>query len=189
MKRIVFPALLCIAVLAPSTMLAQEEAVENGRTSLSLRPFGTTTIGVWRQFSPRLELGLEVGASVAQQEGEEEDTEEGRVGVSIEPAAKLYGRGDGDLRPYTAVSLFFTSQEFDYRGDQEDSSTSLGASLGLGLEWTPVERIRIGGHAGVRAGYVHGERTSFPLGVPEVYEIDGWEVATFTSGITFYCSF
>ena len=188
MKRFVCLAMLCTAVFAPGAHAQEEEATERN-TSLSLRPSETVTIGVWRQFSPRLEVGLEAGASVARSEGEEEDSEEGRVTLLLEPTAKFYGAAGGGLRPYTAASIYFTSLEFDYRGDQGDSNTLLGASLGLGLEWSPVERIRIGGHAGVRAGYAHGERTTFVLGTPEVYEIDGWEVATFTSGITFYYTF
>jgi hypothetical protein len=107
---------------------------------------------------------------VAHRKGEEEESGEGRVFLGIEPTAKLYGAPRGDLRPYTAGSLFFTSQEFDFRGDQDDSDTSLGATLGMGLEWSPVERLRIGGHAGVRASYEHGERTTFNLGISGIYE-------------------
>jgi hypothetical protein len=59
----------------------------------------------------------------------------------------------------------------------------------MGLEWSPVERVRIGGHAGRRAAILDGERTRFKLGGPVPYDVHGWQANTFTSGLTFYDSF
>lgn len=189
MKRLVYLAMLCTAVLAPRTALAQDEDGVERRTSLSLRPFNDMTIGVWHQFTPRLELGLQVGGRISEEEGEGDQDGERSAIFSIEPAAKLYGAARGDLRPYTYGSLFFNSQHSDFGDDLEVTTAALGASLGLGLEWSPVERVRIGGHAGVSAAITDGERTTFELGNPVPFDVQGWQANTFTSGITLYYSF
>ena len=184
MKRIVCLAMLCTAVLTPRAALSQEPA-----TSLSLRPFGETTIGLWRRFTPGLEIGLEAGAMKTTTEAEDGQPRDIRTFVTVESTAKLYGRAGGALRPYGAGSLYFSARTFEFNGT-EDNSSGVGASLGAGLEWSPVARIRIGGHAGVRAATIDGEATRYDEGgIPVTVDLQGWEASTFTTGLTFYYSF
>lgn len=101
---------------------------------------------------------------------------------------KVYGGSTGAVRPYGAGSVYFTSRTFGF-SSVEETSNAMGVSLGAGLEWSPVARIRIGGHAGVRAGIIDGETTSYSGGTPAQVELKGWEAGTFTTGLTFYYSF
>ena len=187
MRPLIHLAMLSMAVLAPRNVLCQD--APEPATSLSLRPFGQMTVGVWHRFTPRVELGLELGAAVVEREGEEGGRDESARSASVEAAAKLFGAPRGSLRPYGIGSLSFVAHRIELDDDVQLSSGSLGASLGLGLEWSPGERIRIGGHAGVRAAILDGERTRFEFDNPIAYDVTGWEASTFTTGLTFYYSF
>ena len=189
MKRLVCLAMLCTAVLAPRTALAQEEDAAERNTSLSLRPSSTLTIGVWQRLSPRMEIGIEAGVLAGETEGEDDELQDSRTIASVEPAIKLFGAPGGTLRPYGIGGVFYNLQRFDFGDSQETTASALGAMLGAGLEWSPVARIRIGGHAGLRAAAVDGERTRFDENGPDVYEVSGWEASTFTSGLIVYYSF
>ncbi|WP_420129862.1 outer membrane beta-barrel protein [Longimicrobium sp.] len=189
MKRLVCLAMLCTAVLAPRAAHAQDDA-EARPASLSLRPFGDGAIGVWYRLSPRTELGLEVGGSRSHTETDGGGDEQDATTFTIEPAVKRFGASRNNLQPYAFGSLYFTSQKVDYTSSFETATTLFGTHLGLGLEWTPAARVRIGGHTGVRVAMQNGERTQFDAGGnPFVADVEGWEVGTFTSGLTFYYSF
>lgn len=179
--------MLCTAVLAPRAVLSQEDAAAPA-TSLSLRPFGETTVGVWYRFAPNLEIGLEAGAMKVDTEVEDQGPRDNRSFITIEPIAKLYGSARGALRPYGAGSVYFTSRTFELTSVDE-TSNALGVSLGAGLEWSPVARIRVGGHAGVRAAIIDGETTAYNEGTPLQVPLQGWEATTFTTGLTVYYSF
>lgn len=189
MKRLVYLAMFCTAVLAPRPAHAQDDAEERP-TSVSLRPFGQSSIGVWHRVSPRTELGLEVGGSRAHTETENDGEEQDATTFTIEPAVKLFGASRGTLQPYGFGSLLFSSQRLEYGENFDLTTHALGTQLGMGVEWTPVARVRIGGHAGLRASLQNGERTQFDAGGnPTIVDAEGWEVGTFTSGLTFYYSF
>jgi hypothetical protein len=188
MKRLVFLTMLSIGVMAPCAIAAQDEMPRERATSLSLRPFGETTVGLWHRVSTRLELGLEAGASTREEEAED-DPYQRRDYFTVEPAAKLYGTPRGTLQPYGIASVYAYWQREKYAEDLQAHSSAIGTALGVGLEWSPVARIRIGGHAGVRAAMLDGERVNFEGLGPVRYDVDGWEASTFTSGLTFYYSF
>ncbi|HYR12190.1 MAG TPA: hypothetical protein VEQ60_30670 [Longimicrobium sp.] len=187
MKRFIYGAMLCTAVLAPRAAQAQD--APERPTSLSLSPFGTTTIGVWHWFSPRTEAGLQIGGSFAGREEEEGVAEDRRTTFTIEPAVKLYGASRGDLRPYGAGTVFVNSQKYEYAGPVESETFTYGVSLGGGLEWSPAPRVRIGGHAGVRVARLDGNHTYVDIDTPVERGIEGWEASTFTTGLTVYYSF
>jgi hypothetical protein len=187
MKRFIYGAMLCTAALAPRAAHAQD--APERPTSLSLSPFGTTTIGVWHWFSPRTEAGLQIGGSFADREEDEGVPEESRTAFTIEPAVKLYGASRGDLRPYGAGSVFFNSQQYEYAGPVESETSTYGVSVGGGLEWSPAPRVRVGGHAGVRVARVDGKQTYVEIDTPVERNVEGWEASTFTTGLTVYYSF
>jgi hypothetical protein len=189
MKRLVYLAMLCTAVLAPRTAVSQEEDAPEQTTSLSLRPLGDITIGVWHRFAPNLEIGLEAGAMKTHTDAEDEGRpRDGRTFITVEPIAKLYGSPRGALRPYGAGSVYFTSRKFEF-SNVDETTNALGVSLGAGLEWSPVARVRVGGHAGVRAAIIGGETTSYASGDPLEVDLEGWEASTFTTGLIVYYSF
>lgn len=189
MKRLVCLAMLSTALLAPRAAHAQDDAEERP-TSLSLRPFGDNSIGLWHRLSPRTEVGLEVGGSRTHTDTDNGGDEQDATTFTIEPAIKRFGASSGNLQPYAYGSLFFTSQKLDYTSSFETSTSGFGTHVGMGLEWTPAARVRIGGHAGVRVGTQNGERTQYDAGGnPFEVDVDGWEVGTFTSGLNFYYSF
>jgi hypothetical protein len=189
MKRLVCLAMLCTAVLAPRAAHAQEEDATEAKTSLSMTPFAGPVIGLWHRFTPRLEIGLEAGMTRSNTEAEDEERpRDDRTFITVEPIVKLYGGSTGAVRPYGAGSVYFTSRTFGF-SSVEETSNAMGVSLGAGLEWSPVARIRIGGHAGVRAAVIDDETTSYSGGTPAQVDLQGWEAGTFTTGLTFYYSF
>jgi Autotransporter beta-domain len=189
MKRLVCLTMLCTAVLAPRTAVSQEEDAPQQTTSLSIRPLGDNTIGVWHWFAPNLEIGLEAGAMKSHTDAEDEGRpRDSRSFITVEPTAKLYGSPRGALRPYGEGSVYFTSSKYEF-STVDETSNSLGVSLGAGLEWSPVARVRVGGHAGVRAAIIDGETTSYTTGTPVQVDLEGWEASTFTTGLTIYYSF
>lgn len=186
MMRIALPALLLLGLAVPLAAGAQD--APEPRTSLSLRPFGGTEIGLWHRVSARLELGLQVGAAVSREDGEG-GLERERTEFSVEPAAKFFASPRGALQPYGIASVYYQDVRIRFAENQEDHSSAVGASVGLGMEWSPVARVRIGGHAGLRANLLDTDQTGFSGGGPVVQDLDGWGAGTFTSGLVFYYTF
>jgi hypothetical protein len=176
-------AVLSAALLAPRAASGQD-APERA-TSLSLRPFGQPTIGLWHMVSPRLEIGIEAGGTIGS-ETDAEENEQNQVSFTLAPGVKLYGAGGDDLRPYGFAGAFFNSQHSEVGEFGEISSGALGATAGMGLEWSPAARVRVGGHAGVQAAFVSSERSV----EGEVFdEAELWQASTYTTGLTVYYSF
>src|SRR5687767_5558592 len=116
MKRLVFLTMLSIGVMAPHAAAAQDDTPDERATSLSLRPFGETTVGLWRRVSTRLELGLEAGAATREEEAAG-DPDQRREYFTVKPAAKLYGAPRGALRPYGIASVYAYWQRERYAED------------------------------------------------------------------------
>ncbi|HEY7770090.1 hypothetical protein, partial [Longimicrobium sp.] len=140
-------AVLSAALLAPRAASAQDAPERS--TALSLRPFGQPTIGVWHMVSPRLEVGIEAGATIGSGTDQDEN-EQNLMSFTLAPGVKLFGAGQGDLRPYGFAGAFLASHRSEAGEFGEISSGALGATAGIGLEWSPVARVRVGGHAGVQ---------------------------------------
>jgi hypothetical protein len=176
-------AVLSAVLLAPRAAAGQDAPERS--TSLSLRPFGQPTIGLWHMVSPRLEIGIEAGGTIGSEEDEQEN-EQNQVSLTLAPGVKLYGAGGGDLRPYGFAGAFFNSHQRDVGEFGEFASGGFGATAGIGLEWSPVARVRVGGHAGVQGSFASSERRMEGEGIDEV---DMWQASTYTTGLTVYYSF
>jgi hypothetical protein len=183
--RTTIPALLLAAAALPAAAqdTAPDEAEPGRRTSLSFSPGGTSSVGLWRDLSPRMRVGLEVGGSVGH--GESDQNSSDSYNVVVGPSVKLFS-GEGAIRPYTTVGAYLqrNGQETRHKDTETQftsSQTNLGAEAGLGLEWRPAARVTLGAHAVIQAyhGHYEGEASG-----EEPSEQEGWNVGTFSSAIT-----
>jgi hypothetical protein len=176
-------ALACMLAAAPAA--AQDAAAPvqpAGSTAISLDVGSGYLVGLWRQLSPRTRAGVEVGAAVSRTEGD--DREQDLVNFVVSPTVKLFSGADGALRPYTLVGVYVQGfgqhQDSDGTGPEyANTSTEAGARAGVGLEWMPLSRLAVGGHVGVRGGYLRATQES--NGTEQ--EQTGWSAGTFSSGI------
>jgi hypothetical protein len=178
-------ALACLLAAAPSS--AQDAAAPvqpAGGTAASLEVGGGYVVGLWRQASPRMRAGIEVGTTLSR--AEDNGTEEAFTSFAVRPTVRLFSGAEGAVRPYTLVGAYAegyrrrsASEEFD--AEQVYGTTEVGARIGAGVEWLPVSRLAVGGHVGVRGGYLRDTiRTA--SGAAD-RELDGWSAGTFTSGL------
>lgn len=186
MKPIIpLATLACAVAAAPAAAQAAERA-----TSVSLDLGGGPAIGLWRDVSPRVRAGVEVGTSVSRLAGD--DGEEDFTNVSVQPSVKIFSTGEGDVRPYTLVGLYASrygqrqASSTDPGFENEFRRREVGARLGLGLEWTPLRRVAVGGHVGVGAGYLESRSES---SIGDDHSADGWAFNTLGSGIVLHLFF
>jgi hypothetical protein len=180
-----FVALACALAAAPAA--AQDAPA--GPTSLSLQLGGGYAVGVWRDLSPRMRTGIEVGTSVSRIAGD--GTEEDYTNYTVQPTLKLFSGADGSLRPYAMLGLYAQgygqrAENTDVPAESEFSRREVGARVGVGMEWMPVARVGVGGHVGVGGGYMES-RSGGSFGDDRI--ADGWTAATFSSGIVVHLFF
>lgn len=192
----IFAVLACALAAAPAaaqdSVVVQDAAPQEapaGPTSISLTLDGGGTVGLWRQLSPRVRAGVEVGTSISSSTVEIGELES--TGISVQPSVKIFSSAGGSVRPYTTLGVFagFAKSEADADDnsfDSEISTRSLGANAGVGLEWMPVPRVAIDGHVGVAAGYAK-QRLEHPS--DDTDEAEQWNVGTFNSGIVIHLFF
>lgn len=179
------------AVLAAGTAAAQDADSTATRhpNSLSVQVNSSPTIGLWHRFTPRVEAGVEVFARLQNQHfGADEGGVKSRTtAVGVGPALKLYTAPAGPLQPYVfagaSVQFVTLHNEDPAVGGgtmaTEQNGHSFNGELGLGLEWAPVERVRVGGHAGVEGSFGKGT-TEFVSGD---VDNDSSTLSTFSSGV------
>ncbi|HEX6042574.1 hypothetical protein [Longimicrobium sp.] len=185
MKPIIpFAALACALAAPPAAAQDAPRA-----TSVSLGIGGGTSVGLWRDLSPRVRAGVEAGTDVSRLEGD--DGGEDYTSFFVEPTLKIFSGADGDLRPYTLVGVY--GQQYGQRYENVDPDAEsewrrreLGARVGLGLEWAPISRVAIGGHVGASAGYLESVNEST---LSDDSKADGWAVRTFSSGLVAHLFF
>lgn len=184
MKRLIaFAALACALAAAPAVAQDTAPVQPAGSTAVSVDVGGGYVVGLWRQTSPRVRAGIEVGTQLERRDGDD-DAEQDYSAYVVRPSVKLFSGGEGAVRPYTLVGLYvegFRNRARD-PADAESVSraTEVGGRVGVGLEWMPMRRVAIGGHVGVSGGYV-SERYEFAGG--DERKSDGWSASTFASGI------
>jgi len=187
-SRTILAAAAALAVTATAAH-AQDTAQAAPRVnSISIGLGSTPTIGFWHRLSPRAELGVEVGARYVNAGLDDSDQDSHASDITVGPALKLYGRADGPVRPYTyaQVSAGYasgTSTSIDPLGgafEIKSHEWDFGAGVGLGLEWFPIERVSLGGHAGILGQWVRSTIEN-PTGPDS--KAHGAVLSTFTSGL------
>lgn len=181
--RMFVPAAAALLLFAGAAH-AQDAADSAGThdNALSLGFGNGSAIGLWHRFSPRLQLGLEVAAdrNTTQIPGSGSDPER-QTTLSIQPAVKLYGANLGPLRPYGYAALRAQWATHDFNGDANHFTThGFGGGVGIGIDWFPVERVSIGGHAGVNALWSRDRMSS--TGFPDT-KVSHTDFGTFDSGL------
>lgn len=171
-------------MLAAAPLTAQDGAAPAdlaGRNAVSLDVGGGYVVGLWRQATSRVRVGIEAGVTTTRTEGDEAEDE--YTDVVVQPSVKFFSAAEGSIRPYTLVGVYGAHSRQRSGGGAFESGisrTEAGARAGVGLEWMPVDRVAVGGHVGVRGGWA---RRSFERGSDDQSTADGWSAATFTSGV------
>ncbi|HLV75962.1 MAG TPA: hypothetical protein VKY91_24510 [Vulgatibacteraceae bacterium] len=167
--------------------------------SFSLTGSGGVTFGVWRMRSERTNMGWEIGVQGAWTSADQE-YDDGRAGeqsrtnlsISVGPSFRRYIEIARPVVPFvhTGVGVRYSYRRVDtvLPRDPTDPdpetvergrSGGLFGSLGLGLEWFPVERFSVSAYTGVGlvAEYGRGDRPGS--------ESSAWSVGldTFTTGV------
>lgn len=176
---LVFPL---AAFISATGVSAQNAAARAPRTFVVS---GAPGVGMfWRQSSAN-DVGIFLRGSVTSQDNQD------RGNISIEPTLRHYWRPQARLTPYTHVALVGTWTRLKAENasnfgtmTNETRTLALGIEAGLGLEWFPIERVSIGGHAGlmVSRAWVRST-TSLPAGPPTVQNQHQTTVATLLSGL------
>lgn len=188
MKPRTFVPAAAALLLFASAAHAQDAADSAGthRTALSLGIGSTTTIGLWRRVAPNVEVGLEVAGSHSESRSANEAHDRSTI-VAVQPAVKLYSGPVGPVRPYAygeAGVAFVVDHAEIQPGTSlvpvERRDRGLNAAVGLGLEWSPVDRITLGGHAGVGAAWL---RDTNQVGDDPETVSHTTSFGTFTSGV------
>lgn len=172
---------LAAGLAAASPAAAQEGAGDNplrpGASSINVGVSPDVSVGFWRMVSGRTALGL--SGSVQGIRNTQGDSELSRTMVVVSPRVKRYRSTEGAILPYLHGALLAGVTDFG-GGSSEDRSTLLGATAALGLDWFPVRRVGLGGHAGLGL-----TRTWSEIDNPVVGDLErsSWTLQTFTAAI------
>lgn len=194
MKRTATTLAAAAAALALALPAAGQETVQPAGASIVLNVSAEPTVGVYTFLSPTLQLGVELGASLAEVSDAETESSQEEWSVRVAPALKLFTAAEGSFRPYVFLSPFFelgqASEEvelFDETVEIAVDTRTVGGELGFGVDWFPASRISIGGHVGFGGGLTNVEADDDFEG--EAIDIDGTFLSTFTSGVRVHLYF
>jgi len=190
--------LLCGAPLEAQVAETMPPSLSVGARSLSFTMGGTNgaTVGFWRMKSDRMNVGWEIGLQ-AELGGDETDPDVGPggetrrtdLGISVGPSFRRYIEIGQPVVPFveTGVAVRYGyGRVRDQLKDDSDSavvrsnhSAGLIGSLGLGLEWFPVERLSVAAHTGVQLN------TTYGWSHYSANKSSGWSASfsTFTTGL------
>lgn len=158
---------------------AGDNALRPGATSISMGIAADPSVGFWTMPSGRTALGI-VG-SVQGIRSSLGDVESDQTLLVLSPQVKRYRSTQGAILPYLHGSVFASLTEFEGRspgGTSGGRFTAVGATAGVGLDWFPVRRVGLGGHAGL--GLTRSEADPVQA---EVAGMTTWLLQTFTAAI------
>ena len=154
-------ALLALGVgllSAPPGIAQDTTSADRPPRSVSLQADGGIGVGLWTRLSPGADVGVNVGISFESLSDDQVDQD--LLIVQLEPAVKRYLSASAAFFPYLYGSVFGSygrvSAETGGGGspvEVADKQRRLGASAAAGLDWFPAQRISLGGHVGLAAGY------------------------------------
>jgi hypothetical protein len=143
---------LALTLTVAGTAAAQSPtALEAGARSISFAlpgDEGAPTFGFWTMLSDQLNLGINLGISLANNK-HDGTTVTKTTGFSIGPAVRYYTGALGPVAPF-----FYGAGDFTYSKRNvpatDGANKIFGLSTGLGAEWFPVRSVSIGGFTGLR---------------------------------------
>jgi hypothetical protein len=151
--------------------------------SFSLPSGGGASLGVFKLVGPRTNLGLDVvvGAfsssdDISFSDGRPaEQRSQTDFDLAFVPSVRQYVGVHRTIAPYIHGNLLFGYNYENFETVIGTASTTRNTvyqyaiGAGVGVEWTPLERISVGGHTGVRFSYFdRGSETGSPAGTSQV---------------------
>lgn len=173
--RLLLAALVSCA-LAPAPANAQEPAPvistpEKGTWSLAIElpDGGGSSLGLWKMTGERTNFGLQVGFSWTDNEQEADDqsssTDDNAWSLNLAPTIQRYFRVAENVAPFLIGGIDFgvgqtrrRRQTSEFTFEDLQTNYSLGAKVGIGVDWFPLESISIGAHTGLRLRFVDFRR-------------------------------
>jgi hypothetical protein len=185
-----------IAILAATLLTAGSAAAQTAdtasaaprNTSFSFGLGSSQRVGLWHRVTPRVQVGMEVlgRRETTSTDGGELEARSTQLGIA--PGVKFYSSTTAPVLPYVFVggeaSFGHARAENEAVGGEiieaEQTFRTLGAELGLGVDWFPVQRVSIGGHAAIGANW---SRTQYETDGAEHPEQKTSSIGTFSSGV------
>jgi opacity protein-like surface antigen len=154
--------------------------LQKGRWSLAFSATGGggAGLGIWHLISSRVNLGLTVTGSIDDDDSKTDelrrdedssdqlfDESDGRSWtLTVEPGIKWYPVVGERVSPFVRGSASFTHHSSRSTSRDENPSsvylieyhtddTDYGVGVGIGVEWTPLPFMSIGGHTGISVSY------------------------------------
>jgi hypothetical protein len=171
----IVPTLLALAS-SPVSGAAQDEptlAARPGRAIVLGTGFGTT-IGLDVRVGSRTDLVLETALRLA-----DDDDNTTRV-VLFRPALKRYwGSLDSRVATYLQIGAELGWSHIEQGPAAERNRREFGGLVGIGVDWLPIQRVSIGGHASVGLSVSRTEQS----GLLNPGTSTGSNIGTASSGI------
>lgn len=193
-QTVAFALLLLLPILGHAQEQAPRTAPEKGDWSISLGLFDADdgiNFGVYRLFSDRLKLGLEVEVSYA---GSDSDIflAEGTINAqvvnwtaNVGPSVWWYLTDLGPITPFlrakTTLGWSLSKVELQDSRLSEEQSSSKSGSVALGAEWFPVRRLGVAGYTGLQ--FIRTSVKELNTDDTVLLERTRWNYRTFRSGL------
>jgi hypothetical protein len=138
---------LFLATFTSATAASAQDAA--ARAAHTFVVSGAPGLGLFWRGSDATDVGIFLNGSATSQKNQDSRS------ISIEPTVRHYWRPEARLTPYTHLALAGTWTRRKVENPRnfatvttETRTLGLGIEAALGLEWFPIERVSVGGHAG-----------------------------------------
>lgn len=180
-------AVLFLLHAVPASAQRRPEPLREGTYSLAftIPTASTTSFGIWRLFSDRTAVGLDVNFNYRSEEHEAQGrvNEADGFSVHIGPALKRYFSPERTVAPflYGAATVGYSQADLrTFTRNEDREAFDASGALGLGVDWFPLDRLSIGGFTGLTAGYSTTDRPG---------DHQAWSVRTFRSDLVMHIYF
>jgi hypothetical protein len=174
---------LFLAAFTSATAASAQNAA--ARAAHTFVVSGAPGLGLFWRGSDATDVGIFLNGSATSQENQDSRS------ISVEPTVRHYWRPEARLTPYTHLALVGTWTRRKVENPTsfatmttEARTLALGIEAALGLEWFPIERVSVGGHAGLRVSQGWVRTTTSAVGMTtQVQNQHQTTVATLQSGL------
>ena len=162
LKRFAF---IIVLIATPALAAAQQPSAINSTLTAGTHfvqlPFptdaGSGTVGFWKMRSDRSALGI-VGTvhitHVSQDSVASGDPRFSNTDIELGPAFRRYYRVHPNVAGYGTLGVSAVYHHFHEINDTHGTFWGGNASVGIGAEWFPFERVSLGGTSSIRAGFL-----------------------------------